>query len=551
MNLLLKRQVFNELRNNHGNRYNKKGKVVKFSNHVKGYLARMAEKSNMYSNKLFHMLLELNSWFQNKTTIIPHKFWVVALLIIGTGIRLRNYFFNRALWLDEATLSLNIIHRDYLQLLKPLDTCQVAPVGFLWVEKFFVSILGPNELALRLFPLIAGILSLFLFYTVAKKITNKFIALYGLLFFVFGYYLIYYSTEVKQYEIDVLAYLVCFNFIYLKDYSFKIFKTYVISGFIGASVIWFSHASVFILTGIGIGMFLELITRKAYSRISGYVIMILLWLVSFAVDYFFFINGHAHKNLQVKAFTSIGFLPGVSGIHSFPHWLFTNIVDLFKYPFRIPKWQFGAFLIICSLFVIIKKKEYKLLVLGLPVLIHLIASVFNIYPFGARFTLYTAFATVIFFVYGLYYFTEKTGIGRVLIGIVFLFMLSWPIRLSVKPITKQEIREPMQYIDDHLRNDDIVYVQYGSKWAFDFYKDRIMEPGIKIVYGTWIRSDLSKFDRELKRLKGKRVWILFSNYYPEEKKYILDECDEKGERMDSFEYIGSSAYLYKIFTIEH
>ncbi|GAH86273.1 unnamed protein product, partial [marine sediment metagenome] len=153
---------------------------------------------------------------------------------IGIGIRLRNYFFNRALWLDEATLSLNIVNRDYLQLLKPLDTLQVAPIGFLFVEKFFVSIFGTNEFALRLFPLIAGILSLFFFYSVARKFTNKFIALFGLLFFVFGYYLIYYSTEVKQYEIDVLVFLLCFNFIYLIDHSYKGIQKYLVSGLIGA-----------------------------------------------------------------------------------------------------------------------------------------------------------------------------------------------------------------------------------------------------------------------------------------------------------------------------
>jgi len=501
----------------------------------------------MSFTELFNFLLSAYSWLQNKINTIPHKYWVVLIMAIGIGIRLRNYFFNRALWLDEATLSLNIINRDYLQLLKPLDTLQVAPIGFLFVEKFFVNIFGPNEFALRLFPLMAGILSLFFFYSVAKKFTNKFIALFGLLFFVFGYYLIYYSTEVKQYEIDILVFLLCFNFIYLKDYSYKGIQKYLVSGLIGATVIWFSHVSVFILAGIGLGLLLDLITGKVYSRIPGYVLMIFIWLISFGLNYFFFIYGHSHKDLQIEAFTSIGFLSGFTDIQTFSNWLWNNIIDLFKYPFRIPNWVFGFLLIICTLYVIVKKKEYKLLVLAFPALIHLIASVFNIYPFGARFTLYTASGTIIYFVFGIYYLASRIKGGQIIIGIAFLIMLSWPIRLSTKSITKQEIREPMQFINNQLKENDIVYVQYGSKWAFDFYKDKIMDSEIKIVYGTWIRSDLSRFDKELEQFENyKRIWILFSNYYPKEKRYILDKCNEKGNRIKFFEYIGSSTYLYEI-----
>ncbi|MCK4678882.1 MAG: hypothetical protein KAT48_12180, partial [Bacteroidales bacterium] len=80
----------------------------------------------MSFTKLFNFLLSAYSWLQNKINAIPHKYWVVLMIAIGICIRLRNYFFNRALWLDEATLSLNIVNRDYLQLLKPLDTLQVA-----------------------------------------------------------------------------------------------------------------------------------------------------------------------------------------------------------------------------------------------------------------------------------------------------------------------------------------------------------------------------------------------------------------------------------------
>ena len=77
---------------------------------------------------------------------------------------------NRSLWADEAVLALNIVNRSYWELLQPLDYEQGAPVGFLLVEKLAIGVFGNNEYALRLFPLLSGIISLFLFYILAKYV---------------------------------------------------------------------------------------------------------------------------------------------------------------------------------------------------------------------------------------------------------------------------------------------------------------------------------------------------------------------------------------------
>jgi hypothetical protein len=91
----------------------------------------------------------------------PYVPWI--LISIGIVLRLIQYMINRSLWLDESFLALNIINRSFEQLFMPLDYGQVAPVGFLMVERLNVQLFGNNEYSLRLLPLIAGICSLFLF----------------------------------------------------------------------------------------------------------------------------------------------------------------------------------------------------------------------------------------------------------------------------------------------------------------------------------------------------------------------------------------------------
>lgn len=44
-----------------------------------------------------------------------------ALMLAGRAVRLVQFVFCRSLWLDGASLSLNIVNRSYLSLLQPLS----------------------------------------------------------------------------------------------------------------------------------------------------------------------------------------------------------------------------------------------------------------------------------------------------------------------------------------------------------------------------------------------------------------------------------------------
>lgn len=84
-------------------------------------------------------------------------------IFVGFFLRFVQYLLNRSLWIDEAFVALNVINKSWIELLKPLDYNQGAPLGFLFAEKFFVQLLGTNEYVLRLFPFLAGIASIFYF----------------------------------------------------------------------------------------------------------------------------------------------------------------------------------------------------------------------------------------------------------------------------------------------------------------------------------------------------------------------------------------------------
>ena len=138
------------------------------------------------------------AFFRNAATPLG-----LILIVVGTILRVRQYLFNRSLWMDEAFLSSNIVPRSYGALLEPLNDDQGAPIGFLLIEKLATAAFGNSEYALRLVPLLAGIAALPLFYFAARRIVGRTAALTGLGLLAFSRPGIYYSTEVKRYSVDL------------------------------------------------------------------------------------------------------------------------------------------------------------------------------------------------------------------------------------------------------------------------------------------------------------------------------------------------------------
>ena len=86
--------------------------------------------------------------------------WFPLLLALGAGLRIGLFLGNRSLWIDEARLALNILHKGPRELLGPLEAGQAAPPGFLLLVKASEQIFGGGEPALRLVPLLWGLASL-------------------------------------------------------------------------------------------------------------------------------------------------------------------------------------------------------------------------------------------------------------------------------------------------------------------------------------------------------------------------------------------------------
>jgi hypothetical protein len=110
------------------------------------------------------------------------------------------------MWFDELTSALNIRDKSFYQLAtQSLDYNQVAPVGFLWLEKLSTVFLGVNNHAYRFFPLVFSIISLFLFLNISKHFFKGIALLSAFTLCASSVSLWFYGGEAKQYAGDITA----------------------------------------------------------------------------------------------------------------------------------------------------------------------------------------------------------------------------------------------------------------------------------------------------------------------------------------------------------
>ena len=138
--------------------------------------------------------------------LLESKWLIWIIIIIGIAARLHQYLLNHTLWLDEAFIAINIIKSNFKELLLPLKYYgQSAPVLFLESTKLITKIWNNSEFAFRLLPLLAGIGSVIAAYFLGKKFLNKKAVIVFLTLIAFSRYGIYYSAELKQYSLEMLA----------------------------------------------------------------------------------------------------------------------------------------------------------------------------------------------------------------------------------------------------------------------------------------------------------------------------------------------------------
>ncbi len=482
---------------------------------------------------------------------------VIALLFLaGILLRLRQYLTGRSLWVDEAMLALNIVNRNFMQLFQPLDYDQGAPLGFLLIEKLFNLLLGRSEYALRFFPLLLGMLSIWLFYLLLKRVTTGMGLIAALALFVFNPRLIYYSSEVKQYIVDVVATLALLLLaapLLDLDFRKRNLTWLAVAGFFA---LWLSHPAVFVLAGIGLTLAVLCLERRDIANFWYVLGLGIFWLATLGLLYLLILND-LRQNAYMQEYWQGAFLPlpPWSDLGWFRGSLTANIGVQFGIPYAV---YFVFVLMLAGWFVLWQTKCSYAIALGSTLLITLLASAFKLYPVMERMILFLIPIGLILMGASVEFIERRLQNPRWLGGTIALaltgFLIFGPFVTSsgyfLKPKYYEHIRPSMGVLQESWRPGDALYVSYGALPAFEFYAPVYGLSGVDYLSNA--REDYQapeKIARQLNSLNGKsRVWILLSHVYEQgdfnEKDFIINDLQNNGRLKREFRVPGTSVYLY-------
>jgi hypothetical protein len=530
---------------------------------------------------------------------------IFGVLTLGVAVRTAHYFANRSLWLDEAMLGLNIGERSFAALLQPLAFNQAAPLGFLWLEKLAVTALGVSEMALRLFPLLAGILGLFVFAVLARRLLSPYATIVTILLFALSTAQVYYSAKVKQYALDVLwaalilllAHQVVHGFSGTSGPRHMAGTSAANPGqggrlgalaAMGAVGVWFSHPLIFTLPGALAYLFIEgprsaAGTANDRAGSEGYRRNLLLvgagWTVSFALAYFLTARDAAQGPLMQRFWTE-GFMPIPPRTAAEWGWFASAFGDLVRntYDFtervsglRTVADLLGAILLLLGVVHLARNQRRLLVLLGTPILVTLLASALSFYPFKGRLILFLVPPTVLLIgvgVAGTLAPSEKPG-GRgpmtalssatrrvgVLAGAALCILSAIVLGDWLRAPFREETRPVLEYVTARGESDAVIYLHSGAQHAFGYYTrycERCRPNAAEIRRGGFhVPGGESELREEIGALSGNsRVWVVFGHEWwtwgEQEKRMILDQLTRTGLELDRVVTQGASAYLFDL-----
>ncbi len=505
---------------------------------------------------------------QRLKTLTTHDILVGMIILISSLIRLIQYGFNRSLWGDEATLSLNLVNRSYGELLQPLDYNQGAPIGFLWVQKLAIQLFGVSEYSLRLFPLLAGLGTLLLMYIAVRRYTKGPGVPIALAMVGFMPLSIYFSTEVKQYSTDAALTLGCLLLAQQTETRCASTRQAAVLALLGSIAVWFSHPAVFILAGAAAGSLIKSWSTQKGLRLNSTLVKRLLvylsWLLSFGLFYLFSLQDlGANQQLKSSWQGRGAFLSLDDNVLEAFVWMLDRLGRSFYSPlgFSSP-WDGVAiafFLIGC--FVLHRRRELWML-LG-PMFVGLLAASLGKYPFSGRLIFFVTPLLILGIALGADWLIKSRNryVRFISIGLAVLLLLK-PVQKALPqlytPTLREEIRPVIEYVQAHQQENDKLYVFQSGNSQFLFYVDRYGYTPDEYILGI---DDLDGYDgkgvsaqererylRDLDQLRGNpRVWVLFSHaWVNEENDLVQGHLNCLGNILDSYEATGASVYLYDL-----
>ncbi|HXG13052.1 MAG TPA: hypothetical protein VNK04_25060 [Gemmataceae bacterium] len=457
---------------------------------------------------------------------------------VGLGLRAYHYLRNPSMWHDEAALVLNVLHKNFGELLGPLFFAEAAPPLFLWAERAVALTLGEGTHALRLISFLASCLALVLFVSVARRMLSPAAVPWAVLLFACSDQLLWHAAEAKPYSSDVLA-AVLLLAVYWSTLEWPIERRLLLFALPAPAVIFLAYPGCFLYGGLLLALLPAVWQSRRWTAWLAGSVLALTVLTAFAL----LLAGPVRAQRCAPM--------DQCWAEYFPSW---------DRPLMVPLWAvYGALnaaryccepvgnVLIGVLAVgaasLWRQGQRAVVVLLLaPVGLALLASFLRGYPFGgARTIVYASPAVILLLAAGLppslAWLRSRSRLAAAALIVLFLAPAGLACRNALVPEARTDCAGAAAYILTHCRPNDRII---SDAWEACYYFRRLgtaFVPTWDIAcwprppYPTPSASAAPLSPEELVRLPGARLWAVFTGATVGERRQRFDKLDPKAWRV--------------------
>ena len=451
------------------------------------------------------------------TRILNAPKTLTLLVLIGVALRVWAYAGNTALYLDEILLSHSILNIPMKELLtQPLPLDQVAPLGFLFIERLCVVLLGGSELVLRLFPFLVSLISVLLFRRLAEHTLAGTAPALALFLFSVGFPFIRYAATVKQYELDAtVAILLLLIAVELRTRPATSRKL-LLYGLVGFVLIWFSQGSVLVMAGLGLALAVDWLSSRSVESQRALLFTIPLWAAASLVAVLMGFRSMTPSTRQfMNEFWGGGFAPSPLHVPAFLTWLWKSALEFFSDP-TLLRYRWPVVFVLISLLGVAalwrQKRSVALLLLG-PFVLALLAAIAHQYPFRGRLAVWSVPFAILALAAGAEFIGANLARAHYLAGAAaIVLILVVPVLALAEAPPPYEIdrpRELLGYLQQHRKPGDVVYVFPPPGVATRFHGPRFGLARQEWTISACDRNETRPYIKDIDRFRGTpRFWIL-------------------------------------------
>lgn len=387
-------------------------------------------------------------------------------IILSFGVCLYVNAKNLRFWVDEGMLAYSVINRSLAELAAtPLDWNQSTPILYLYIVKIISMILGNSEFALRLFSLISYVVLLVLFYDIVRNIfSHKYPAL-ETAFLVGIPFIMGYAQEFKPYMTEAAAVLFVFRLFH--RYRQGKLNWYVFIALSGVCI-GLGNPVCFLIGGTLLVEFLTGLREKnrkvIFQSIAGGAIILGI----FAVYYFYWLSPVIHDGYMVDFWEGyrFSFSSKEAIIHNFQ--LLIDVMKTYG-----PVWAVVSVgCILCLVINLVCEHNPYIWVIGGTITVTFIASAMGMFPVKNRLYLFAfpLFSILFFHVFNRLWDKGNVENTIVLCCVTMLLCSQGGIWKHMREehyiFSREEIRNSIDYVRDHIVEDEKCYIYYHALPVF-------------------------------------------------------------------------------------